>query len=106
MLALVKAQRCPVAVEHAANQRANLRLGVLALDPGQAIEVEPVEQILMDAALQFLIGGVPGFGDRRNSGSMTADERLIDGSSSLGCVPMTGGPRECLSPPGWLVATF
>jgi Rad3-related DNA helicase len=65
-LALVKAQRCPVAVEHAANQRPNLRLGVLALDPRQAIEVESVEQILMDAALEFLVGGVPGVGDGRS----------------------------------------
>ena len=66
--ALVEAERRLVAlpVEHAADQRANLRLGVLALDAGQAIEIEPVEQILVDAALQFLIGDVPGIGDRRS----------------------------------------
>ena len=56
-LALVQAERRRVAlaVEHAADQRADLRLGVLALDPRQPLEVEPVEQILMDAALQLLI---------------------------------------------------
>ena len=61
-LALVQAERRLVALafEHAADQRADLGLGVFALDAGQAIEVEPVEQILMDAALQLLIAGVSG----------------------------------------------
>ena len=106
-LALVEAERRLVAlpVEHAADQRANLRLGVLALDPGQAIEVEPVEQILVDAALQLLIGDVPGVRSRRSRfdrrrGSMTADNELTDQFLSLVCVPIYRRPeRNPLRPP-------
>ena len=47
-LALVEAERRRVAfaIQHAADQRANLGLGVLALDASEPIEIQPVQQIL------------------------------------------------------------
>ncbi len=82
-LALVEAERrrVPFPVEHPADERADLGFRVLALDPRQAIEVEPVEQILVDAALQLLIRRVPGVrsadrGSIAGRGSMTADSEL------------------------------
>ena len=41
----------------AGDDAANLRLGVRARDLGESIEVEPVEEILMNASLQRLIAG-------------------------------------------------
>ena len=67
-LALVEAERGFVSfpVEHAADERTDFGFRVFALDPGQPIEVEPVEQILVDAALQLLIRRVPSVRSRRS----------------------------------------
>ena len=60
VLALVEAERRAVAfaLQHAGDQRPDLRLRVFPSDASQAIEVQPVEQVLMDPALQVLIAGV------------------------------------------------
>jgi hypothetical protein len=63
-LALVEAERRLVAfaLEQPADQRADLWLGILAPGPGQAFEVEPVEQVLMDPALELLVRDVARVG--------------------------------------------
>ena len=48
-------RRLTLAIQQADDQAPNLGLGVLALDPVQALEVEPAEQFLMDTALESLI---------------------------------------------------
>ena len=60
VLALEQAQRRAIALalEHAADQCADFRLGVFALHARQPIQVQPVQQLLVDRPLQLLIAGV------------------------------------------------
>ena len=64
-------RRLGLALEHRDDQPADLRLGVLALDVGQTIEIEPVEQRLMDAALQLLVVRSAGVDRAARSASAT-----------------------------------
>src|SRR5262249_5850118 len=56
-VALEEAERRVVtfAFEEAKDQILDLRLGVLALDAREALEIEPPEQLVMDAPLQLVI---------------------------------------------------
>jgi hypothetical protein len=67
-VALVEAERrlVALAIEHAADQRANLGFGVLALHARQAVEIQPVQQLLVDAALEVLVSRAPGGGGHRS----------------------------------------
>ena len=55
--ALEEAQRRrrALALDHADDQAADLRFRILAAHPRQAIEIQPVQQLLVDAAFQILI---------------------------------------------------
>ena len=56
-LALEEAERHrgALALDHPDDEIADFRLGVLAPHPRQPLEVEPVQQILVNAALQLLV---------------------------------------------------
>ena len=56
-----------LALEHAANDRPQLGLGVFTLDLRQPIEVQPVQQLLMDPSLECLIFRVPYIGSSGNA---------------------------------------
>ena len=77
-LALEQAQRRrrALALDHADDQAADLRLRVFAPHPRQPIEIEPVQQLLVDAALQILIVRCSAYPRRRQpsvpSKSMTS----------------------------------
>ena len=60
--ALEQAQRRrrALALDHADDQAADLGLGVLPPHPREAVKIEPVQQILMDPALQILIVAAAG----------------------------------------------
>ena len=59
-LAFEQAERRAIALalEHAADQSADFRLGVFALHAREPIQVQPVQQLLVDLPLQLLIAGV------------------------------------------------
>ncbi len=82
VLALVEAERGPftLALQHAGDQRADLRFRVFPSHTSQPIEVQPVQQFLMDAALQVLVTGVScveryGVHRCRSSGVVPVQER-------------------------------
>ena len=56
-LALEQAERRrgALALDHPDDQAPDLRLGLLALHPREPVEVQPVQQLLVDAALQLLV---------------------------------------------------
>ena len=56
-----------LAIEQTADQAADLGFGVLALHARQPLEVQPAEQLLVNAALELLILRVPGV--RRAAGT-------------------------------------
>ncbi len=60
-LALDEAERhgLGLVVDHRDDQRADLGLGVLAADAAEAVQIQPVEQVVMNAALELLILRMP-----------------------------------------------
>ena len=58
-LELAEGRRLRFDVQHRVDEAANLRLGVLAADARQSIEMEPVQQVLVHPPLQALVLGMP-----------------------------------------------
>ena len=73
-----------LALDHADDQVADLRLGIVAPHARQALEIEPVEQLLVDPVLEILIVRAP----RVHAGAALAVSALakVDiGALSCGC---------------------